>query len=164
MGVRLLIGEADGTTRAAALLARCEPEGECLVWMGARTPRGYGEVRIAGKLHYVHRLVEAFVRGSLEPGIKVLHRCDNPPCANPEHLFRGTQADNLQDASAKGRTTQGERQPNAKLTEAAVRAIRERAAAGETHSALATEFGVARQTISDVVGRRRWAFLDTKEA
>lgn len=78
---------------------RLDRSGECWLWNGGRTGLGYGRV---GE-EYVHRLVYAQEVGPIPEGHGVLHRCDNPPCARPDHLFTGTQADNIRDALAKGR-------------------------------------------------------------
>lgn len=85
------------------------------------------------------------------------HRCDNPPCINPEHLFLGTRGDNNRDALAKGRTLNGENKIQHKLTDEQVGQIRSRyAAGGISQSSLASEFGVSQQLVSDLVrGTRR---------
>lgn len=80
----------------------------CWEWPGTRTPLGYGIVgsgtvgRNARRV-YVHRVVYEHFHGAIPSGHVVMHRCDNPPCCNPAHLASGTQADNIADASAKGR-------------------------------------------------------------
>lgn len=109
-----------------------------------------------GRVLYVHRLVYAAIYNVPVDGLVVCHRCDNPPCFRPDHLFIGTQAQNLADMRAKGRQARGERIGTAKLTEADVREIRSRYP-GETQAALGREFGVAPQTIGKVVLGRRWA-------
>jgi hypothetical protein len=80
----------------------------CIVWVGHRLPTGYGlmTIRVQSGVYrrrYAHRMAWELFVGQIPPGLFVLHRCDNPPCVKPEHLFLGTQADNLQDASSKGR-------------------------------------------------------------
>lgn len=89
--------------------------------------------------------------------LHVLHRCDNGRCLNPRHLFLGTQRDNSRDMVAKGRhpDRRGERNPNAKLTAADVRAIRRRWPR-EKQIDLAREFGVKRHAILAIVHRRKW--------
>lgn len=76
--------------------------GPCLEWQGARL-RGYGRVRRAGRMQYAHRVAWEEVNGPIPDGLLVLHRCDNPPCVRPEHLFLGTDADNARDKAEKGR-------------------------------------------------------------
>jgi hypothetical protein len=76
----------------------------CDEWPGARTGRsGYGEICAKGKIRYAHRAAWEEANGPIPPGMFVLHRCDNPPCREPRHLFIGTQRDNMRDMVAKGR-------------------------------------------------------------
>src|ERR1043166_7633701 len=75
----------------------------CWIWQGAKTTLGYGQVCINYKLIYAHRLVWELTVGPIPKGMNVLHRCDNPPCVNPLHLFLGTQMDNVLDCRKKGR-------------------------------------------------------------
>lgn len=88
------------------LHARSVRIGNCMEWSGCRLSRnkarGYGRVRSGGKLVLVHRLVWELTFWTLPPWIHVLHRCDNPPCCNPDHLFIGTQRDNMRDRHRKG--------------------------------------------------------------
>ena len=83
---------------------------ECFVWRGATNDFGYGRKQIGGAREMTHRMAYAWANGLWgEDGIKipngmcVLHKCDNPPCVNPEHLFLGTRADNAVDRDSKGR-------------------------------------------------------------
>jgi hypothetical protein len=76
---------------------------DCMVWRGARNGCGYGAKRIGGKVRSTHRLAWEWANGTIPDGMCVLHRCDNPPCCNPSHLFLGTVADNNRDRKAKGR-------------------------------------------------------------
>ena len=80
-----------------------KPGVECFIWNAARTSAGYGEMRFNGKQHYAHRLAWQHYRGPISPGLCVLHKCDNPPCVNPDHLFLGTKQDNVTDMMSKGR-------------------------------------------------------------
>jgi len=98
----------------------------------------------------------------------VCHRCDNPPCVNPGHLFLGTAEDNSHDARDKGRlmvpVLVGESAPPAVLTEGMVRQIISRRAAGERLRVLATEFGVSEATISSIARGQTWRHIERKEA
>ena len=86
------------------------PENDCHVWTRARYKAGYGRFTIWGESRYVHRLVYFMMHPYADKKLHVLHKCDNPPCANPEHLFLGTAADNMRDRDLKGRCRSGQNQ------------------------------------------------------
>src|SRR5688572_8620113 len=75
----------------------------CWKWQGYKTKRGYGTVGFKYKPIRVHRLMWIFRNGDIPKGLLVCHTCDNPPCCNPDHLFIGTQQDNVNDRGSKGR-------------------------------------------------------------
>ena len=75
----------------------------CWEWPGAREKSGYGSLSHGGKKKKAHRMAWELVNGPIPEGKLVCHRCDNPPCCPPDHLFIGTQRDNLHDAILKGR-------------------------------------------------------------
>lgn len=74
----------------------------CWIWMGG-TSHGYGHIKINGKTKKVHRVMWELTNGPIPEGIFVLHTCDIPECANPDHLFLGTHTDNMRDMIKKGR-------------------------------------------------------------
>ncbi len=76
---------------------------ECWEWTRYRDRAGYGQAYHEGRDVPAHRLAWILTHGPIPDGLKVLHRCDYPPCVNPAHLFLGTQGDNVRDAVAKGR-------------------------------------------------------------
>lgn len=75
----------------------------CWMWTGAVNGHGYGHCGRHGHTHSAHRLAWELAYGAIPEGMSVLHRCDVPLCVRPEHLFLGTQADNIHDMHAKGR-------------------------------------------------------------
>jgi len=129
----------------------------CWNWKGAKQVRGYGELIIAGKKYAAHRLAYALFHGQWPGRLYVCHSCDNVSCVNPEHLFLGTQKDNLQDMAAKGRSTRGERNAQAKLTADDVKAIR---ASGYTQQKLADQYGVSRRAIQLIIQKKRWTHVN----
>lgn len=136
--------------------------GDCWLWTGAGDR--YGAVRIAGRSRRAHRVMYCVARGEIPAGLCVCHSCDNGRCVNPNHLFLGTQTENMADMKRKGRARyigprrcgvlRGERHPRARLTDAQVHEIRGRAAAGETQSALAREFGTTQASVWRYLNRR----------
>jgi hypothetical protein len=79
----------------------------CWEWIGVKARNGYGLFTVSGRRLGAHRVVYTLIRGEIPEGFCVLHQCDNPGCVNPEHLFLGTNADNVADRNAKGRTARG---------------------------------------------------------
>lgn len=85
------------------------PGDDCWLWTGATAHKGYGYIGIGSVVNgtrrniHTHRLSYILCRGDIPRGLFVLHSCDTPACVNPSHLFLGTNSDNMQDCSAKGR-------------------------------------------------------------
>jgi len=131
----------------------------CLEWTGFRDPAGYSRVSFKGRLEYGHRVVWMMVHETvLTSDEEVLHKCDNPPCINIDHLFLGTQHDNLVDMVRKERRFYvGEDNPHAILTESIVLEIVKRNTEGESGRSLAHEFGVHKSTVYDILKGRRWS-------
>jgi hypothetical protein len=128
----------------------------CWEWIGRVKSTGYGYMRAYGRSIGTHRFSWGLHRGPIPDGLHVLHRCDNRACVNPAHLFLGTNADNMHDKFVKAKQARGEGHGNAKLTDAAVREIRRRAAAGEGLTAIGRSLGVGQTTVSYVVKGRTW--------
>jgi len=95
------------------------PEDECWNWQASTAGKGYGQIKIPGTRRqiYAHRLSYLIHLGEIPDGKEVCHTCDNPLCVNPAHLFLGTRKDNAQDMKQKFRSTFGEKNARAKLTE-----------------------------------------------
>lgn len=139
-----------------------EPNTGCWLWTGTIGHYGYG---VGGSGYRTprfraHRLAWELANGRPVPlGMDVCHRCDNPPCVNPDHLFVGTRLDNMQDARRKGRLAIGSRHGQAKLSEddvlSAVRMLR----AGVRQSVVARSIGVSASTISLLSSGKRWGHL-----
>ena len=128
----------------------------CWPYMGSRNSSGYGG--LGGKDGSTHRAAHESENGPIPDGMSVCHRCDNPPCCNPAHLFLGTVLDNSRDMVSKGRSpdTRNERSGKAKLTNAQIEEIRERWGSGETLKSLAREFRVSSSYLTRVTqGTRR---------
>lgn len=143
-----------------AKTARGDGDG-CWEWTSNRDSHGYGMMIVKGERRKAHRLAMEFEHGRLPSSVLVCHRCDNPPCVRPDHLFLGTAADNTHDAMRKGRLifpphVPGEKSGQAKVTRRQVDAIRERAAAGEMHVTLAREFGLTPSGVGRIVHRKTW--------
>jgi len=136
-----------------------EPNTGCWLWTGHVNPQGYGRF---GTRHKAHRVSFEVHNGPIPAGHHICHRCDQPGCVNPEHLFAGTRADNMRDASRKGRFYgQGrpERNPQAKLTPTAAAFIRANYIRGHVEfggRALAKTYGVSPAAISTVVRGKSW--------
>lgn len=130
----------------------------CLLWIASRHPTGYGRFSMGhSRWQRAHRVAWRLVHGEIPSGLFVLHRCDNPSCVEIEHLFLGTQPENMADMRAKGRHVRGEKVGGALLTEEQVlTARREFARGGTTKAALARSLGVHRVTVSDLIAGRTW--------
>ncbi len=150
-------------TLAERLLAGAErkPTG-CFEWSGSRDIHGYGWIHFDGRTVKTHRASYAAFVAPVEAGQTICHRCDNPPCMEPTHLFVGTHLDNMRDMKAKGRRrpdvgyVKGEAHHSSKLTEGDVRRMRALRVEGATYTVLVAEFGVSKQTVGDICNHKIW--------
>lgn len=85
------------------LLSKTKKTNTCWIWLGAKNPKGYGRIKINKKLYSPHRIMFELFYGKILGVYDVCHKCDNPSCINPDHLFLGTRSDNMKDAYNKGR-------------------------------------------------------------
>lgn len=149
--------------RYVRLMRHIEVDGDCWVWTGAKFAKGYGNFRWSATRNVgAHRAMWEVWHGPITDGLVVMHRCDNPPCCRPSHLQLGTQADNLDDMTQKGRRVSTPQLGEAnggggKLTEEKVREIR---LSPESPTALAERYGVSRVMIHRVRSRRAWGHVD----
>jgi len=142
------------------LLSRCELDHVkgCWQFHGAPTSNGYGRLTYEHRTEYAHRVSAMIFLGfDLASELLVLHRCDVPACVNPDHLWIGTQADNMRDAAAKGRMTGGK-----KLSEGKVAAIKYDLGLGRPHRSLALEYGVSTTTIGQIARGETWKTVEPK--
>lgn len=137
----------------------------CMEWTDRLSRAGYGRTTYLGKEWGAHRLSWFLKNGPIPDGMNVLHKCDNPPCINPEHLFLGTHLDNMRDMAAKGRAKSGgvfgEDHGHAKLTSNEVEEILIALALAKskdgTSGRLALKYGVSDATISHIKHGKAWA-------
>lgn len=138
----------------------------CWVWAGDHTPPGYGLISVVRrgvrKRFYTHRIAYEIAFGPIPDGMLVCHRCDNPPCANPAHLFLGRGSDNHADMTTKGRgalpppTRRGVTSHLAKLTEDDVIAIRAARENGERTYDIAARFGLNQTYVYKILHGATW--------
>ena len=134
----------------------------CWEWAASLAGKGYGQMKLPKqrKQEYSHRLAYMIYKGPIPDGIYVCHKCDNPKCCNPDHLFLGSSQDNHDDMANKDRSTHGERNPSVKLSEEQVRQIRVMLSEGIPQSRIAKAFNVAQMTISRINTGDRWRRID----
>ena len=150
-----------GLTDVERFWSHVEKTPTCWLWRAKTNPFGYGIFWLK-KGRPAHIVVWEWAYGPIPAGHKILHHCDVPGCVRPDHLYAGTQRDNMHDMIRKGRRrlAVGEGMPTHKLTGAEVKAIRTRAET-ETQASLAAEYNVHQCTISRIVARRRWKHDET---
>ncbi len=138
---------------------------DCWPWTASKVPAGYGQIQVTtGNWKQplrAHRVAWELTRGPIANGLHVLHRCDNPPCVNPAHLFLGTPRDNSDDKVSKDRHARGERNRHARLTDDVVRSLlRRRKTKGTSMSRLAKEFEICISQVCQIINRKAWRHID----
>lgn len=136
---------------------------DCWLWTGQLNKDGYGVLR-AGKVdgyrtQGAHRISFQLAGGTIPEGKSVCHTCDNPGCVNPNHLWVGSNQDNVDDSVRKGRWTRGEKSGMAKLTDKDVREMRERYPA-ESYEAIARAFRVSKKTARSAIIGETWKHVE----
>ena len=148
----------------AKVARRRNSKGNCWRWLGSKTSDGYGRFYIEGhrSMFLVHRVMWVESGGKLKGSDCVLHKCDNPSCVNPTHLFVGTLSDNMRDMVEKRRNNpqRGESNGAAKININEVRQIRRMAKDRTiTQSRIADMFGITQVTVSGIHKRKIWRHL-----
>ena len=131
----------------------------CWIWQKCRDRDGYGRTSIDRKQIWAHRASWVLHYSEIPRGLCVLHKCDNPPCVNPEHLFLGTNEDNMLDKINKGRQTRGELVNTNKIKEKDVLRIRAMLGRGLSGREIARRLGLKDHHIYDIKNRRSWRWL-----
>jgi hypothetical protein len=143
--------------RIARFWANVQKTDTCWLWQGRRDTDGYGSHWTGRRNERAHRFSYTLHYGPIPPALLVCHRCDTPSCVRPDHLFLGTQRENRDDCTRKGRNATGERNGLAKLTTAQVAEIRARFAAGETNKAiLGRVYGITGQNVGHILRGVTW--------
>ena len=159
------------TTETIKTRAKVNPATGCWEWIGTKR-NGYGRTMTGSRTDgtrksiSAHRLSYQLFKGDIPPGHEICHKCDNPCCINPDHLFAGTRQENVDDRERKGRNVvpRGEGNGRAKLTSNDVCDARnERATNGTSYQALAKKYGIAKTTIMDAVKGVNRKYLEMPE-
>lgn len=134
---------------------------ECWPWKAGRFEKGYGSFSLTPgflvkRSVRAHRVAYELTRGSIPVGMIVMHKCDNPPCCNPNHLVLGTVKENAEDRDRKNRGVRGNLVPTTKLSPQAVLEIRD---SKGSHRKLAKKYGVSKASIYYIKKRINWSHL-----
>jgi hypothetical protein len=145
--------------------SKVDRRGKCWIWTASRDPSGYGFFRLNGRMHKAHRVAWELTHGPLPQGqghnVCVLHRCDTTSCVNPDHLWLGTQADNVKDMIEKGREvkSRGIHHWRARLTPWHIRKIRRLRALGHSQQTIADIIGTPQTNVSVILRGKTWAHI-----
>lgn len=150
------ITEADYMAHFLSRVERLACEAGCWIWMGAETVKGYGSVRFHGSPFRAHRVSYELHFGSIPDGMRVCHTCDTPLCVRPDHLWLGSQLENVRDRESKGRTAVGEINGKSLLTVEDVREMRRLFSQGVGRARLAERFQRDYKTVHSVVMGLSW--------
>jgi hypothetical protein len=134
---------------------------ECWIWTAGKNKNGYGKTTLHGKDIGAHRLSWIIAFGEIPDNLHVLHKCDNPSCVNPGHLFLGTNADNSRDRAQKGRNPfqNGEANPYCKLSCSDVLEIRRLSKLGVPQGEIARRYNIKQTNVSCIILRKTWRHI-----
>jgi len=136
---------------------------ECWEWLASKDKDGYGRFFLEGKNVSAHRYSYKLVNGIIGEGLCICHKCDNPKCVNPNHLFLGTHTDNMKDKVKKGRARGnhiGELNTSAKLTSEKVLEIRQKYSTNNyTQQKLADIYKISNSQISKIISKKFWKHI-----
>lgn len=154
-------------TNLDRFMAKVLKTDSCWNWTGAKKTSGYGNFYMNKKFVCAHRASYVLFVGEIKEGNVICHKCDNPSCVNPEHLFSGTQKENIRDMKIKGRAMGaikgGVFHPVSKLTNEDIVKIRARRKAGELLRIIAADFGITEGNVSYIASYKTWANVDDVE-
>jgi len=144
-----------------SFMSKCErdPTGGCWNWTAGLRTGGYGQMRFCGKSLGAHKASYLLFKGRVPVGLVVCHKCDNPKCVNPSHLFLGSPQDNSSDMVDKGRSTKGESHGNAKLSDVEVAGILALRSGGESLTKIAEKYQVSKKTILNISQGKSWSHI-----
>lgn len=133
----------------------------CMLWTAFINPKGYGLFKFNGRTMPAHRCSYELHFGKIPKGMCVLHKCDVRNCVNPDHLFLGTQIENIKDMCKKGRNSKsvGMDNPKSKLTDRKVKNIKMKLSQGITITKLAKQYKVAECTIGFIKSNQTWKHI-----
>lgn len=132
----------------------------CWKWNGKIHTRGYGIFTFRGKEQYAHRHSLSLHNGSIPDGLQALHKCDNPPCCNPRHLYAGTHLNNMADMVSRGRNVRGEDVGTAKLTAESVAQVKLLLSVkGRSRRSIGLLYGVSETAIRKIANGDSWAHV-----
>ncbi len=134
----------------------------CHVWKASTRGKGYGQFKLNYKNTSAHRVAYELAYGPIPESMHVCHKCDNPPCVNPKHLWLGTNEENIEDKSNKGRynAARGSDNGSAKVTEKMAIKIRWLYSTGKhTQTRLATRFNISRGAVGQLIRKETWKHI-----
>lgn len=140
--------------------SKIEKTCDCWVWKGhIHKNNGYGGFKFEGKCQGAHRVSWIIHNGAIPDRMFILHKCDNKICVNPNHLFIGTQKDNIEDKCKKGRHKYG---VTTKLNKDQVMIIRKKFEQGTSAITLSKEFKINRRTVYKIINMERWREMNNE--